>query len=100
MSTIVPEEPRTAKQERSQQVGQADPLPNSPETAHGGDGGGSGRIPPEPPPTTHGRGDGRPSKPSRWARLMLYAIFALLTFLSGFLLAKAWLHLDKRIWGS
>jgi hypothetical protein len=85
-----PQEPQTAKQQRSQQVGQAEiPLPNGPETGES-DSGGSGGIPPRwPPPTDRDRhGDGRPGRPPRWQRMVLWGIVIMLAAVLGSFLGR------------
>jgi hypothetical protein len=92
-------EPRTAQQERSGRVGQADLLPNPP-NATDGHTGPPGGDPPNPPSTRHGPGEKRPDRPRVWERLALWGIFALLALLSAYLIGKAWVKIDQEIWGT
>jgi hypothetical protein len=91
-------EPRTAQQERSGHVGQADPLPNPPETTDGHTGPPGGH-PPNPPPTRHGPGDKRPDRPHSWLRIAVWGVFAILVLLTGYMLSEGWTIIDQKIWG-
>lgn len=78
-------EPLTAEQARSEQIGKASPLVEGPGPGDG-DSGGSGGIPPRwPPPTDRDRhGDGRPARPPRWQRMLLWGVLIMLSLLVSF----------------
>jgi hypothetical protein len=72
VSEETPHEPRTAAQERSEQLGHTEQL-NEPPEPTGSDSGGSDGTPPKAP-TDHDRrggGGGRPERRPRWFSLMI-----------------------------